>query len=155
FHKRTDFNLEEIVRPAVFVPKSKRLDTLLKEFRVNRNHMAIVVDEYGGAAGLITIEDIIEQIVGEIEDEFDIDEDAYIKKHSEQEYVIKALTPIEEFNEYFHTKFSDEEFDTVGGLVTKNFGRLPKSGESIQMDKYQFTVLRADKRRIHLLKMTL
>ncbi len=147
------FNVRNILRPAVFIPESKRLNMLLKEFRASRNHMAIVVDEFGGVAGLVTIEDVLEQIVGEIIDEHDIEEDAYIKKHKDSVYAVKALTPIDEFNEYFKAEFSDEEFDTIGGLVMHSFGRLPKRGESISIDRFRFKVLNADSRRIHLLQV--
>ena len=149
------FLVREVLRPAVFVPESKRLNVLLKDFRSSRNHLAIVVDEYGGVAGMVTIEDVIEQIVGEIEDEHDIDEDTYIHKYSDASYSVKAFTPIEEFNEYFRTGFSDEEFDTIGGLVTHELGRLPKRGEVISLGGMNFQVLNADNRRIRLLKVTL
>jgi len=149
-----NFNVRDILRPAVFIPESKRLNVLLKEFRASRNHMAIVVDEYGGVAGLVTIEDVLEQIVGEIVDEHDIEEDAYIKKHNDNVYAVKALTPIEEFNQYFDSVFSDEEFDTIGGLVMQRFGRLPRRGEVITIDHFRFKVLNADSRRIHLLQVT-
>ncbi len=149
------FSIREILRPAVFVPESKRLNILLKEFRASRNHLAIVVDEYGGVAGMVTIEDVLEQIVGEIEDEHDIDEDTFIRKYSDVNYTVKALTPIEDFNEYFETSFSDEEFDTIGGLVTHKLGRLPKRGETIILDSMSFQVINADNRRIHLMKVTL
>jgi magnesium and cobalt transporter len=148
-----EFNIKEILRPAVFVPESKRLDILLKEFRVKRNHMAIVIDEYGHVSGLVTIEDVLEQIVGEIEDEYDIDEDDYIKKHPDESYTVKAATPIDDFNEYFNTKFSDEEFDTIGGLVLQGFGHLPKRGESQVIENFQFKILHSDNRRIHLLEV--
>lgn len=155
FQADAEFDMREILRPAVFVPEGKHLDRLLQEFRVNRNHMAIVVDEYGGVAGLVTIEDVLEQIVGEIEDEYDIDEETFIKKHADSQYIVKALTPIEEFNEYFATHLDDNEFDTIGGLVMQTLGRLPKQGEIINLDKFRFKVLRADNRRIHLLRVTL
>lgn len=148
-----EFDLKEILRTAVFVPESKRLDILLKEFRVNRNHMAIVIDEYGHVSGLVTIEDVLEQIVGDIEDEYDIDEESDIKKHDDETYTIKASTPIEEFNEYFNTNFSDEEFDTIGGIVLNSFGHLPKRGETITLQNYQFKVLHSDSRRIYLLEI--
>jgi len=148
-----NFELREILRPAVFVPESKRLDVLLKEFRSSRNHMAIVVDEYGGVAGIVTIEDVLEQIVGEIEDEYDFDEGSAILKLSDTEFTIKALTTVDEFNEYFHTEFSDEEFDTIGGLVTHSFGHVPKRGEVTSLPGFQIRVLRADNRRVHLLKI--
>jgi magnesium and cobalt transporter len=148
------FNISEVLRPAVFVPQSKRLDILLKEFRVNRNHMAIVIDEYGHVAGLVTIEDVLEQIVGDIEDEYDIDEDDYIKKHTDKTFTIKAATPIDDFNEYFETDFSDEDFDTIGGLVLQGFKHLPVRGETIYIGNYLFKVLHSDNRRIHLLEVT-
>jgi magnesium and cobalt transporter len=147
-------NVREILRPAIFVPESKRLNVLLKEFRSSRNHMAIVVDEYGGVAGMVTIEDVLEQIVGEIEDEHDVEEDYTIRRHSEMHYTIKALTPIEDFNEYFGKDFSDEEFDTIGGLVVHQIGHLPKRGERVVIDNLLFKVLRADNRRVHMLQMT-
>lgn len=149
------FKIRDLLRPAVFVPESKRLNVLLKDFRSNRNHMAIVVDEYGGVSGLVTIEDVLEQIVGEIEDEHDFDDDAFIVRHSDKKFTLKALTPIDEFNEYFETDFSDEEFDTIGGLVMNKFGRLPKRGESADLGLFHFTVLRADSRRIHLLQLSI
>ena len=149
-----NFNVRDILRPAVFIPESKRLNVLLKEFRASRNHMAIVVDEYGGVAGLVPIEDVLEQIVGEIVDEHDIEEDTYIKKHNDNVYAVKALTPIEEFNHYFLSNFNDDEFDTIGGLVMQRFGRLPRRGEVISIDRFRFKVLNADGRRIHLLQVT-
>lgn len=154
-NERDNFSVRESLRPAVFVPESKRLNVLLKEFRASRNHLAVVVDEYGGVAGMVTIEDVLEQIVGEIEDEHDIDEDTAIRKYSDINYSVKALTPIDEFNEYFDTDFSDEEFDTIGGLVTHKLGRLPKRGETLILENMSFRVLSADNRRIHLLKVTL
>lgn len=147
------FNLQEILRPAVFVPESKRLDVLLQEFRKNRNHMAVVVDEYGGVTGLITIEDVLEQIVGDIEDEYDTEEDQYIKKYNENAYAVKALAPIEEFNEFFGSHLDDKDADTVGGLVLSKFGHLPKRGETIELSGFRFKILRADSRRIHLLQV--
>jgi magnesium and cobalt transporter len=149
------FSIREILRPAVFVPESKRLNVLLKDFRASRNHIAVVVDEYGGVAGMVTIEDVLEQIVGEIEDEHDIDEETFIRKFSDISYAVKALTPIEDFNEYFGTSFSDEEFDTIGGLVTAQLGRLPKRGETVVLDNMSFQIVRADNRRLHLMKLTL
>lgn len=146
------FDLMDIVRQTTFIPESKRLDLLLSEFRVNRNHMAIVVDEYGAVAGFVTLEDIIEQIIGDIEDEFDIDEDAYIKIHADTHYIIKAHTPIAEFNEQLHAHFSDEIYDTIGGIVMTNFGHLPKRGEVIMIDQFEFKVINADARRIKLLE---
>ncbi len=148
-----DFNIKDMMRRAIYVPESKRLNVLLREFRSNRNHMAIVVDEYSGVAGLVTMEDVIEEIVGEIEDEHDIDDEDQIKPHGRNRYTVKALTPIEEFNEFFGTRLSDEEFDTVGGLTLKAFGHVPKRGESIEFEGFNVKVLRSDKRRIHLMRM--
>jgi len=145
------FDIKDVMRPAVFIPESKRLNVLLKEFRASRNHLAIVVDEYGGVAGMVTIEDVLEQIVGEIEDEHDIDEDSFIRKRNDTNYVLKALTTIEDFNEYFGAHFSDEEFDTIGGRVIQAFGHVPKRGESVTLDNFEFKVLRADNRRVHIL----
>lgn len=156
FTGETNFNIRSVLRPALFIPESKRLNVLLKEFRLNRNHMAIVVDEYGGISGLVTIEDVLEQIVGEIEDEYDIDDiSTYIRKLSNNLYTVKALTPIERFNEYFDADFSDENFDTIGGVVMQQFGKLPKKGDSIQIEDFHFKVLHADNRRIRLLRVTL
>ncbi len=149
------FNVRDLLRPAVFIPESKRLNVLLKEFRASRNHIAIVVDEYGGVAGLVTIEDVLEQIVGEIIDEHDIEDDVHIKKHNDRHYTVKALTAIEDFNEYFHTQFSEEEFDTIGGLVMNRFGHLPKRGETMVLEPFEFKVLHANSRRIHLLQVSL
>jgi magnesium and cobalt transporter len=149
-----EFDMREVLRPAVFVPESKRVNVLLKEFRVSRNHMAVVVDEYGGVSGLVTIEDVIEEIVGDIADEYDIEEDQTIRRETERQYAVHALARIEDFNEYFGSEFSDEEFDTIGGLVMHQFGRLPKRGESVSIDGFDFKVLRADRRRIDLLRVT-
>jgi magnesium and cobalt transporter len=148
-----DFDIREVIRPAVFVPESKRLNVLLKEFRKNRHHMAIVVDEYGGVAGLVTIEDVIEQIVGDIADEYDVEEDQPIRRDGERQYTVRALTRITDFNEYFGTQYSDAEFDTVGGLVAHGFGRVPRRGDSLKLEELEFRVLRADRRRIDLLKV--
>jgi len=150
-----EFNVREMLRPAVFIPESKPLNVLLKEFRKNRNHIAIVVDEYGGVAGLVTIEDVLEQIVGDIEDEYDVDdvEDNIIQDKGGQ-YRVKALTEIADFNTAFNTNYDDDEFDTVGGLVLKRFGRVPKRGEQISFDNLTFKVLHADSRRLHLLQVT-
>jgi len=150
-----DFDLKEIMRPAVFIPESKRLNVLLREFRARRNHMAIVVDEYGGVAGMVTIENVLEQIVGEIEDEHDIDDDAPILKHDDSSYTIKALTTVEDFNEYFAMAWSDDDFDTVGGFVMNHFGHLPMRDEKVTIGNVEFTVIRADNRRIHLLEMVI
>lgn len=151
--KEKPFNLQDVLRNAVFVPESKRLDVLLQEFRLNRNHMAVVVDEYGGVTGLITIEDVLEQIVGDIEDEHDTEDDSFIKKYSEDSFAVKALIPIDEFNEYFGLDLQDKEADTIGGLLLREFGHLPKRGETIEIQGYRFRVLRADSRRIHLLQV--
>ncbi|MFP5506785.1 MAG: HlyC/CorC family transporter [Gammaproteobacteria bacterium] len=148
------FDIKDVMRPAVFIPESKRLNVLLKEFRASRNHLAIVVDEYGGVAGMVTIEDVLEQIVGEIEDEHDIDEDTFVRQRSDNQFILKALMPIEDFNEHFDAVFSDEEFDTVGGLVTQAFGHMPKRGESVVIGNFEFKVLRADNRRVHILALT-
>lgn len=147
-----DFDVRDSLRPAVFIPESKRLNVLLREFRSNRNHMAIVVDEYGGVAGLITIEDVLEQIVGEIEDEYDFDEAGdSIVQDRQGRFRVKALAEVADFNEVLGAEFSDEDYDTVGGLVVNRFGRLPKRGEQIAFDGLRFTVLRADSRRVHSL----
>ena len=152
FYAEEEFNVREMLRPAVFVPEAKRLNVLLKEFRANRNHIAIVVDEYGGISGLITIEDVIEQIVGDIEDEYDFDEtEDNILVDRSGRYRVKAVTEIADFNSHFGTRFSDEDYDTVGGLVVARFGRLPKRGESIAIDGFNFQVLRADSRKVHSL----
>ena len=148
------FNVRDLLRPVTFVPESKRLNVLLREFRANHNHMAVVIDEYGGVAGLVTIEDVLEQIVGEIEDEHDIEEDSYIKPLPSGDFLIKALTPVENFNEFFDSKLSDDEFDTIGGLVMSAFGHLPKRNEVIALGDFRFRVLSADSRRIHLLRLT-
>jgi magnesium and cobalt transporter len=148
------FNLRDTLRPAVFVPESKRLNVLLRDFRANRNHIAIVVDEYGGVSGLVTIEDVLEQIVGDIEDEYDFDEaeDNIIPEAGER-YRVKAQTEIATFNETLGAQFSDEEFHTIGGLVLQAFGRLPKRGESTTIDNFRFKVVRADSRRIYTLQV--
>ena len=149
-----EFNVREMLRSAVFIPESKPLNVLLKEFRASRNHIAIVVDEYGGVAGLVTIEDVLEQIVGDIEDEHDIDEvDEKIVAERGGQYRVKALTELSDFNEIFGTNYNDDEFDTIGGLVLKHFGHIPKRGEQIDFDNMSFKVLRADSRRMHLLQV--
>lgn len=152
-HRR--FNIRDLLRSAVFVPESKRLNVLLKDFKSSHNHMAIVVDEYGNAAGLVTIEDVLEQIVGEIEDEHDINEGAPIFKRSPTDYTLKAHIPIDEFNQYFNSTFPEDEFDTIGGLVINAIGHLPAPGESIDLERFRFKVLRADSRRVHLLNLCL
>lgn len=156
-NKDESFSIAKVLRPAVVVPESKRVDVLLKEFRSQRYHMAIVVDEYGGVSGLVTIEDILEEIVGEIEDEFDHEsaEETEIRQVSNKIFMVKALTPIEDFNDKLGTQFSDEEFDTVGGLVSHAFGHLPEKNEKITVDDIEFTVVSADTRRLIQLKVTL
>ncbi len=145
---------EEIMRPVSIVPESKRLNVLLKEFRSTRNHMAIVVDEYGATAGLVTIEDVLEQIVGEIEDEHDEnDEELYIRQRNDHEYTIQALTPITDFNAHFNTHLSDEDADTIGGFILHELQHMPKKGEHVEVEHLRFEVIRADSRRIHLLKL--
>ena len=151
-HER--FDIREYMRPVVFVPESKRLNVLLKEFRHNRNHMALVVDEYGGVSGLVTIEDVIEQIVGDIDDEFDVEDDHNIRKEAERQFTVRGVTRIEEFNEYFGAHLSEEEgFDTVAGLLMKQLGRLPRRGEAATIDGFEFRVTRADRRRIDALRV--
>ncbi|QPK63763.1 CBS domain-containing protein [Methylomonas sp. LL1] len=146
--------VEDVMRPVSVVPESKRLNVLLKEFRTERNHMAIVVDEYGNAAGLITIEDVLEQIVGKIEDEHDEDETReYISQRSEREFIVSALTPISQFNEYFSADLEDSDCDTVGGLILQRLEHFPKKGEKVELEDFCFEVLRADNRRVHLLKL--
>jgi magnesium and cobalt transporter len=149
------FDIRNALRPVTVIPESKRLNTLLQEFRATRNHMAVVVDEYGGVAGLITIEDVLEQIVGEIEDETDIDDDdGNIRSFDDNGYIVKALTPIEDFNEYFDVGLPDDDFDTVGGLVTQRFGHLPRKDESVELDEFTIKVLSSDNRRIRLLQVS-
>jgi magnesium and cobalt transporter len=150
----TNFDIKEFMRPAVFVPESKRLNVLLREFRRSRVHMAIVADEYGGVAGLVTIEDVIEQIVGDIDDEHDVDEDVNIRKDGERQYIVRGQTPIEEFNEYFQTDLSDDEFDTIAGIVMKQLGRLPRRGETLQLADCELKVMRFDRRRIDTMRLT-
>lgn len=149
-----EFDITPLLRPATVVPESKRLNVLLREFREKRNHMAIVIDEYGGVAGLVTIEDVLEEIVGEIEDEHDVEPDTFIKQLTDNDYIIKALTPIDEFNQAFDAEFSDEEFDTIGGIILQKFGHLPHRNEVATVDGFEFKVLNADNRQVHLLRMT-
>ena len=148
------FRLKDLIRQAPIIPEAKRLNVLLTEFRENRNHMAIVVDEYGSVAGVVTIEDVLEQIVGEIEDEHDVNDESFIKQLDAESWTVKAVTPIEDFNEVFATAFSDDDFDTIGGIVTQHFGHLPKREETVDVDGFVFRVLNADSRRIRLLHMT-
>lgn len=150
FYAGEEFEVRDMLRPAVFIPESKRLNVLLKDFRSNRNHIAIVVDEYGGVSGMVTIEDVLEQIVGDIEDEFDYDEDEdNIIQQTDQQYRVKALTEIDDFNAALGTQFDDEAFATIGGLVINKFGHLPKRGEVVEIDQLRVTVVRADSRRLH------
>ncbi len=149
------FDIREYMRPAVFVPEAKRLNVLLKDFRRNRNHMAIVVDEYGGVSGLVTIEDVIEQIVGEIDDEFDVEDEHNIRREAPRQFTIRGVTRIEEFNEYFGAHLSEEEgFDTVAGLLMKQLGKLPRRGEAAALGGFEFRVVRGDRRRIDTLRVT-
>lgn len=148
------FDIKDVVRPATFVPESKRLNVLLKEFRETRHHMAIVIDEYGSVSGAVTIEDVLEQIVGEIEDEYDVDDESYIKKFDDDNHIVKAITPVDAFNEYFQTDFSDQEFTTVGGLILQQFGHIPKRGETVNIGSFLVTILNADSRQIKLIKVT-
>lgn len=152
-HDEQDFDIDDIVRPVSFIPESKRLNILLREFREKRNHLAIVVDEYGGISGLVTIEDVIEQIVGEIDDEHDLADDDNIRRHRDQRYTVKARTSIEEFNEFFETEWQTDEFDTVGGLVIHELGHVPNRGEEIDYHGFNIKVLRADRRRVRLLRV--
>jgi magnesium and cobalt transporter len=152
--KRAHFNIHDMLRPAVFVPESKRLNVLLREFRTSRNHMAIVVDEYGGVAGLVTIEDVLEQIVGEISDEYDIDDDVMIMPRENGEYVVKALVTIADFNARLNTHLAHDDIETIGGLVMNRLGHVPRRGEKIEIEGLQFEVLRADSRRVYLLKVS-
>ncbi|NQX90109.1 MAG: CBS domain-containing protein, partial [Halioglobus sp.] len=148
-----DFLIKDLLRPAMVVPESKRLNVLLREFRENRNHMAIVIDEYGGVAGLVTIEDVLEEIVGEIEDETDEQVERFIQMVNEREYMVAALTPIEEFNTYFDVAFSDEEFDTIGGLVIQAFGHMPARREVAIINDFRFEVVKADQRKVSTLRL--
>ena len=147
------FNIKDIIRPAVFVPESKRLNILLREFRTSRNHLAIVIDEYGEIDGLVSIEDVIEQIVGEIDDEHDIEDEELIRKHQGNRFTVKAHTPIEEFNEFFGSSLDEKSYDTIGGIVTGAFSYVPRRGEKIEVNQYEFKILRADRRRIRLMRV--
>ena len=151
--RENSFQLKSSLRSHASIPESKRLDVLLQEFRAARNHLAVVYDEYGGVSGIVTIEDVLEQIVGDIEDEYDFEEKGSINAHNDGTYSVRALTDIEDFNEYFDTSLSTEEFETVGGVVTHAFGHLPSRGEEVQIDKFCFKVLNADGRRVHLFKV--
>lgn len=148
-----DFNMDDMMRAPAIIPESKRINVLLKEFRELRYHMAVVVDEYGSVSGLITIEDILEEIVGDIEDETDEEEIDQIRVQEDGSFLIEALTPIEEFNEHFEVEMNEEEFDTIGGIVMQAFGRLPQEGESVDVNGFNFRVLKGDNRKIHLLEL--
>lgn len=152
-----ELSIRKLLRPASVIPESKRLNALLKEFRASHNHMAIVVDEYGGVAGLLTIEDVLEEIVGEIEDEHDDEEVVFIRPDGDRKgkpsYAVRALTRIEDFNEYFDCELDDEEYDTIGGLVMHELGRLPRRGEMVRFGGFEIAVVRADKRRIDALQV--
>jgi magnesium and cobalt transporter len=148
------FDLRDWMRKPVFVPESKRVNVLLKELRVGRNHMAIAVDEYGSVAGLVTIEDVIEQIVGEIDDEYDIEDEQNIRREGDRQFLVRGRTRIGEFNEYFSSSFSDDSIDTVAGLITQHFGRLPRRGETVTLEGFEFRVMRADRRRVEALRVT-
>ena len=152
---RTRFNIRDILRNCTAIPESKPVDVLLQDFREKRNHIAVVYDEYANISGIVTIEDVLEQIIGDIEDEYDIHEDDFIKQHTDGSYTVKALTPIEDFNEHFGCHFSDRYVDTVGGVVLGQFGHLPKRDETVVVDGFNFKVLNADSRRIHLLELVL
>lgn len=152
--QQTEFTVTAIMRPAVFIPQSKRLDILLQEFRKNRCHMALVLNEYGYIAGLVTIEDVLEQIVGDIEDEYDISDDEYIKKNEENIYTVKTSITIAEFNSYFASNLSTEEFDTISGLILQAFGYLPQRGETIKINDFNIKILHSDHRRIYLIEVT-
>tara|TARA_R110002072_G_scaffold59158_5_gene150757 strand:+ start:26659 stop:27507 length:849 start_codon:yes stop_codon:yes gene_type:complete len=153
--QRGKFKLRDLLRPCTAIPESKRLNVLLQEFRATRNHLAVVFDEYGGVSGMITIEDVLEQIVGDIEDEYDFSEEDFINKHADGHYTVKARTSISDFNQVFNAKFPEDEFDTVGGVVTHHFGHLPEREEKVDINGYRFEVLNADNRRIKLLRMQL
>ncbi|MFT3742052.1 MAG: transporter associated domain-containing protein [Gammaproteobacteria bacterium] len=156
FNREAEFNLEQLLRPAVFIPENKKLDTLLEEFRLTRNHIALVVDEYGGVSGMLSIEDVLEEIVGEIQDEYDIDEpQTNITQINETQYTVKGLTPIEQFNEFFKTQLSAEDADTMGKFITEQFGYLPKRDETLTIQDIEFKILYANKRKIGLLQIEL
>lgn len=153
--RRSEFELKDILRSAIFVPESKRLNVLLKDFRSSRNHMAIVIDEYGGVAGLVTIEDVLEEIVGEIDDEHDDADTSNIQRHGYRRYSVRGLTPISDFNEFFSSSLNTEQFDTIAGFVTHEIGHLPERGEEIVIDHFQFKIISANSRRINNLQVTL
>ena len=147
-------SLKDLLRPPVFVPESKRLNILLREFKANRQHLAVVVDEYGTVSGLVSIEDVIEQIVGEIDDEHDYDNEGNIRRHGKERYTVKATTPLDELSEYFNVSFQSDDCETIGGLIAQNMGHVPKKGEESSLNGFLFKVLRADRRRVRLLRVT-
>lgn len=149
----SEFAIKDMMRTAMFIPESKRLNILLRDFRATKNHMAIVIDEYSHIAGLVTIEDVIEEIIGEIEDEHDYDDEENIVPHDHERFIVNALTPIQEFNEHFETNLSDNEYDTIGGLIVNTIGYLPKRGEEVTFENFKIKIMRADKRRLHLLRI--
>ena len=151
--RNKQFDIRDIIRPVTFVPESKRLSILLREFREKRNHLAVVVDEYGGISGLVTIEDVLEQIVGEIDDEHDLAEDGNIKRHRDERYTVKARTSVEEFNDFFGTKWQTRNYETIGGLIVHQLGHLPLRGEQLDFSGFEFKVLRADRRRVRLARV--
>ncbi len=153
--RKQKFKLRDSLRPCTAIPESKKLDVLLQDFRNTHNHLAVVYDEYGGISGIVTIEDVLEQIVGDIEDEYDFEEEGFINQHTDGSFTVKALTPIDDFNEHFGTSFSDDEFGTIGGVVTNSFGHLPNRDEQVSIDGFHFKVLNADGRRVHLLQLTI
>src|SRR5690606_13798023 len=150
---KENFDIKECLRPVAFIPESKRLNVLLKEFRASHHHMAIVVDEYGGVSGLITIEDVLEQIVGDIDDVYDVDDELDIRKEGERQFTVRAQTRVDEFNEYFGTDLPDEEYDTIGGAAIHFLGRLPRRGDAFQLNGLEFKVMRADRRRLDMLRV--
>ncbi len=151
--KDDEFEINEYIRPAVFIPESKRLNVLLKEFRQNRSHLAVIVDEYGGVSGLITIEDVLEQIVGRIDDEHDDEEEIDIQEHGDRHFSVRALTPLDDFNEYFNTSFESEDVETIGGYLLGQIGHLPERGESLSLGHLNFKVMSADSRQVHLFQV--
>jgi magnesium and cobalt transporter len=153
-HQNT-FDIRDIIRPAVFIPESKRLDSLLEEFQHKHYHMAIVVDEYGAVSGLVTIEDVLEEIVGEIEDEYDANDEVFVQEQNPNQFIVKAMMPIEAFNIFFNSHLTTEQFDTIGGVIANRFGYLPKRGASITLAPFRFKVLRADNRLIRLLQVNI
>ena len=153
FSQAEDFEINEYIRPAVFIPESKRLNVLLKEFRQNRSHLAVIVDEYGGVSGLITIEDVLEQIVGRIDDEHDDEEEIDIQEHGDKHFSVRALTPLDDFNDYFNTDYESEDVETIGGYLLGHIGHLPERGETLSLGHLTFKVMSADSRQVHLFQV--